>query len=160
MLYLELIDDPLDEGNLLIQEEILNSDPYFLKNAEGKQALTKEDIIEELLENTAYEARFYFIKNDNEHIGLIYYIPDKPQPHYGWLSLFIIHKNYQQHGLGKKSYQLFEDLVKKELLEVIRLCAQVENKRGGLFWRRNGYHKIGTTWDKKQHRINVYEKVL
>jgi hypothetical protein len=161
MLYLETIEDPLAEESLIIQEAILNSDQYYLKKAEGKQALTRENIIEDILENLTFDAKFSFIKNEGEYLGFIYYILDKPHEHYCWLSLFIIHEKFQKNRNGYKSYQLFEKMLREQhSIEKIRLCAHIANERGTNFWFQNGYERIGFTWDKKSLPINIYEKAL
>ncbi|MFN7252825.1 MAG: GNAT family N-acetyltransferase [Anaerobacillus sp.] len=161
MLYLEAMDDPLAEESLIIQEDILNSDQYFLHHAEGKLVLTREQIINEIFENSVLGASFYYIKQAEDCIGLIYYILGNPYDRYCWLSLFIIHKNYQKSGTGYKSYQLFEEKLRQmQSIDKIRLCAQVQNKRGNLFWERNGYNKIALSRDKKHFLINIYEKSL
>lgn len=161
MLAFEEINNPLAEESLVIQEAILNSDQYFLQKAEGKTVLTSDAIIEEIIENMAYDAKFSFIKNGEDYLGLVYYILDKPHEHYCWLSLFILHQKFQNTGFGFKSYQLLEDTLKTQYsIEKIILCAQVENKRGIQFWQRNGYKKVDTTWDKKQLLIDIFEKTL
>lgn len=58
-------------------------------------------------------------------------------------------------------YQLFEKTLKnKQSIDKIRLFVQARNRRGARFWKRNGYEKIGSSWDKKHFLIDIYEKTL
>ncbi len=159
MLSLEEILDPLSEESLSIQYNILNSDPYFLQNAEAKIEIPKVQIIHENLEYLSLGAKFHFVKKATKIVGLAHYVPYNPYDHTLWLSLFMIDKAYQKNKLGYEGYQLFEDfLLENHNVDKIRLCVQVQNKRGARFWERNGYKKIASTIDQKHQHIDIYDK--
>ncbi|WP_161568255.1 GNAT family N-acetyltransferase [Anaerobacillus alkaliphilus] len=161
MLSLEELQDPLSEESLEIQYAILNSDPYFLQHAEGKIEIPKVQIIQENLEYLSLGAKFYFLKKSTEIVGLAHYVPYNPYDHTLWLSLFIIDKAYQKNKLGYKGYLLFEDFLReKHNVDKIRLCVQVQNKRGARFWEQNGYKKVMSTIDQKNLHIDIYDKIF
>lgn len=148
MLNFKKIQDPLSKENLFVHEKILNSDPIFLKAAEGKNELTIAEIIQENNDNLTLGASFYYINQNNQPIGLINYLPVHPKDGCCWLGLFIIHKDFQQKGVGNESYQLFEKNLLQPTSSRVRLCVQKDNHRGAQFWQKQGYKEIAHSAEK------------
>ncbi|MCD8501318.1 MAG: GNAT family N-acetyltransferase [Bacillaceae bacterium] len=73
----------------------------------------------------------------------------------------MLHKHKQGNGVGHRSYQLLEETLKEEYNVVkIRLCVQVQNRKGVQFWQRNGFKKVGDSIDNNGLDIFLYEKVV
>lgn len=161
LITLILLDDPLSDSAIKIQYGILNSDRYFLNNAAGKNELSKNEIIIETEEYLRLGTKFYLILYDHEPIGMIHFLPFDPYSGCCWLSLFMLHKHKQKNGIGYRSYQLLEETLKQQYnVDKIRLCVQVQNRKGVQFWQRNGFKEIGYSIDNNGLDIHLYEKVV
>ena len=161
LITLRLLDDPLSDFAIKIQYDILNSDRYFLKNATGKSELSKNQIIIETEEYVRLGTEFYLILYDHEPIGITHFLPFDQYSRCCWLSLFMLHKDEQGNGIGHRSYQLLEETLKQQYdVEKIRLCVQVQNRKGTQFWQRNGFNKVGYSIDNNGLDIHLYEKVV
>jgi ribosomal protein S18 acetylase RimI-like enzyme len=126
----------------------------------GKNNLTDEDIEKENKQYLELGAKYFYIKQDEDPIGLIHFLPKNPHDNHTWIGLLIIHKEYQRNGLGSYALRLLENKLKGQDFDKVRLCVQNGNDNGAAFWNKNGFAKISTSTDGRKNQIDIYEKVL
>ncbi len=145
--------------NVSIQKYIMNSDSFFNQVVRGKNNLTEEDILKNNKQNLELGAKYFYIIEDEEPIGLIHYLPNNPFDNHCWIGLLIIHKAHQRTGLGSYALQLLENELDRHHINKVRLCVQTGNDNGAAFWGKKGFTKISTSTDSHNNPIDIYEKV-
>lgn len=150
----------LESIEVFIQKSIMNSDPFFNQIVVSKANLTDEDIEKENKQNLELGAKYFYIKQEDEPIGLIHFLPKNPNDNHTWIGLLIIHKEYQRNGLGGYALRLLEKKLKGQNIDKVRLCVQNGNDNGAAFWNKNGFTKISTSTDRHNNQIDIYEKIF
>ncbi|WP_240421770.1 GNAT family N-acetyltransferase [Paenibacillus periandrae] len=160
MISLIPVSNPLSSENLEIQKAIMNSQPLFNRLVVGKELLTVEDIIEENQKNVEYGEKLFHLKKDNEHVGLVTYLPQNPHDNCTWIGLLIIHNEHERNGIGTIAIELLEEKLKERKINRVRLCVQNGNIKGASFWNKHGFNKINSGFDNHKNQIDIYEKVF
>lgn len=139
-----------------VQEIVLSNKIYnALEN--GKETRSMKEMKEEFLNPATYS---YFIKVDQDYIGLIDYLPENPKDHYPWLGLLMIHEQWKGKGLGKRAYHLFEQSIKNSGKQAIRLGVLTNNREAKIFWESLGFIYYETKLFKEGREVDCYEKKL
>ncbi|WP_019914728.1 GNAT family N-acetyltransferase [Paenibacillus sp. HW567] len=158
MITLEPVADPLSAESIPLQAAILNSQPAFNLMVLHKEALTAEEIREENRQNLEMNEKMLYIKENNQYIGIITYLPNNPGDNAPWIGLFILHKSYAGQGIGSIALNVLERYLKQNNVTSARLAVQLENETGALFWTRNGFIKTSSSKDQHGNKVDVYEK--
>ncbi|WP_010172895.1 GNAT family N-acetyltransferase [Bacillus coahuilensis] len=143
----------LDE--LYIMQEILNSQPDYLKEENGKDFRTKKEIEQEFFQEGLLT---YFIKLEDTYIGLIHYMKNHKKDNAPWIGLLILHSWYVGHGFAQTAYHLLQESILKQYKEVY-IGIVPENHRARKFWERNKFKMV----EERQYRgsiVDVYKKSL
>ncbi|QRG65950.1 GNAT family N-acetyltransferase [Brevibacillus choshinensis] len=160
MIYLETVNDPISQENVQIHKSILNSHPSYNLVVVGKEFLTDEGIMTETSENLKMGEKTLHIKQDDECIGIITYLPESQHVKHTWIGLFAIHKNDEGGGVGTKAWGLFEQILLEQSINRVRLLVQNGNDRGASFWSKNGFVKINSQMDEHKNMVDVLGKQL
>ncbi|MHA6531741.1 GNAT family N-acetyltransferase [Paenibacillus sp. BAC0078] len=158
MITLEPVADPLSSESIELQAAILNSQPAFNLMVLHKEALTAEEIREENRQNLEMNEKMLFIKENNQYIGIVTYLPNNPSDNVPWIGLFILHRSYAGQGIGSIAVNVLERHLKQNNVTSARLAVQLENEIGALFWTRNGFIKTSSNRDQHGNKVDVYEK--
>jgi len=139
-----------------VKEIVLSNKAYnVLEN--GRETRSLKEIKEEFLNPATYS---YFIKADQDYIGLIDYLPENPKDHYPWLGLLMIHEQWKGKGFGKRAYHLFEESIINSGKQAIRLGVLTDNKYAKVFWESLGFIYYETKPFKEGREVDCYEKKL
>ncbi len=160
MLYLQPVAEPGSKENKRIIMSIMNSHPSYNRLVLGKALLTSGDIERDIKESLELGASSFYIKNDDEPVGLIDFLPENPRDKQAWIGLLIVHKNHEGNGIGSEALRLLEEQLLLQKVGKVRLGIHKGNDSGTAFWRKHGYINIKSTTDKHQNQVDIYEKVL
>ncbi|SFJ28485.1 Acetyltransferase (GNAT) family protein [Halobacillus dabanensis] len=125
-----------------IELEIMNSNPSYNKMSKNKSTINYKDILDEYEESNKLKTTRLLIKQEEHYIGLVDYCINNPSDHTPWISLFVIHKQFQGAGNSLRVFQRLEHLIRQEGKKKIRLAVHQENEKGLLFWNRLGFNKF------------------
>ncbi|RIW32500.1 GNAT family N-acetyltransferase [Bacillus salacetis] len=144
-----------------IELEIMNSNSSYNQMSKNKSIINYDDILSEYEESKKLNTTRLLIKQENNYIGLVDYCINNPSDNTPWISLFVIHKQFQGEGNSLGVFQQLEDLIRKEGKKKLRLAVHEENEKGILFWTRLGFNKIKEViFEGKPHYCLEIEKNL
>ena len=124
-----------------IEMDIMNSNQKYNSISKDKEMVEESDILKEFQESEELKVIRLFVKNDEKYIGIVDYCLNNPSDERTWISLFVIHKNYQGSGIAKKVYHEFEKMIRDKKKDSIRLAVHKINKQGISFWNSLGFVK-------------------
>ncbi|RDW18220.1 GNAT family N-acetyltransferase [Oceanobacillus arenosus] len=125
-----------------IEKEFMNSNIEYNLIAYGKEVLENDDILEIIKESEELQIERYFIKKDNEFIGILDFGMSSPRHNKPWLSLLAVHKKYQNLGYAKEIFKLYERLMRNKQVNVIQIAVHSTNKKALHFWTSLGFIKF------------------
>lgn len=121
--------------------EIYNSNGEFLINHMDKSVVTEEWIIQELkyMEEMDFKSCKIVERHTENILGIIDFKIDEET----YLSLLMIHKDFQGNGLGHIIYQGFEEYIESLKGKSIRIDVVTNYDSSVLkFWTHNGFVKL------------------
>ncbi|MFS1517290.1 GNAT family N-acetyltransferase [Bacillus sp. SCS-151] len=124
-----------------IELEIMNSNSNYNLMSKNKNTINFEDIQSEYEESKKLNTTRLLIKKNKSYIGLVDYCINNSSDNTPWISLFVIHKQYQGAGNSLVAYEHIENLIRQEQKEKLRLAVHKENSRGIDFWSKLGFKK-------------------
>ncbi|KGX83101.1 GNAT family N-acetyltransferase [Pontibacillus marinus] len=128
-----------DMNKAEIEINIMNSNPSYNLISKNKSTINLQDIRSEYEESNKLNTTRLFIKQDDNYIGLVDCCLNNPSDNFPWISLFVIHKEFQGKGKSVEAYYGFEELIKNKNKEKLRLAVHKENESGVSFWSKLGY---------------------
>ncbi|MCF6138435.1 GNAT family N-acetyltransferase [Pseudalkalibacillus berkeleyi] len=135
-----------------IELEIMNSNSSYNLLSKNKRTISFEDIKSEFEESKKLNTTRTLIKKSGKYIGLVDYCIENPSDHTPWISLFVIHKQYQGSRNSLEAFRYLEDLIRQEDKKKLRLAVHKENENGLLFWTKLGFNKFKeVVFDGKPH---------
>lgn len=121
--------------------EIYNSNKDFLKKHTNKENVTFDWLLEDLKETR--NAGFSPCKIVEKSTGKILGILDFKISSETYLSLFMLHHDYINRGIGKTVFKEFETYVKNNGSNAIRIdVVDSKNEDALRFWVKRGFVKI------------------
>jgi GNAT superfamily N-acetyltransferase len=151
-----MIFEPITENSIELALEIVNSNsPYnILEN--GNPLRSIKEVRSEFL-NTISDS--FLITMKNKHIGIIDFLKNNPKDNHPWIGLLMIKADYHSLGYGKKAYVSFEDKLKKQKYNKVRIGVLQENLIAIDFWKSLGFNfYCNSNWREKA--IDCFEKQL
>lgn len=127
---------PITEALLDSVIEILNSNSYYNILENGNPLRSIEEARSEFL-NQFTES--YLIVLENKYVGIIDFLNNNPKDNYPWIGLFMIHGDYHFNGYGKKAYLLFEERLKQQNFDNIRIAILPKNIGAKKYWTSLGF---------------------
>lgn len=115
---------------------IVNSNPQYNQLENGHPIRTMDEVSDEFLNP---DTKSYLVQLDEKNVGVIDYLMENPNDHYPWIGLFMIHRQFQSKGYGTTIYQAFEERLKNEGNDVVRLGVLETNDDGVTFWESLGF---------------------
>ena len=149
--------EKISKETLHIARDIVNSNKENNVLENGREERTLKEMEEEFL-NELTES--FFVKVNNEYVGVLDYLAENPKDQYPWLGLLMIHHGYQGRGYGKMAYSLFETEARKAGIQIIRLAVLTENISARAFWESQGYKRYETKPYKEGKEVDCFEKVI
>jgi len=147
---------PITEDILEFVLEILNSNSYYNILANGNPLRSIEEARSEFVNQTTDS---YLIILENRYIGIIDFLKNNPKDNCPWIGLLMIHGDYHSMGYGKKSYVLFEEKLKQQNFNNIRIGILQKNISAKKYWASLGFKFYGNSqWEGKL--IECFEKQL
>ena len=121
--------------------EVYNSNTLFLENHMDTQQVTFEWVTEEVesMKRAGFCSCKAVDKNSRKIVGIIDFKIDEE----AYLSLLMIHKDYENMGFGKQIYKAFEEYAKSRKSKYIRLDVVTGySDKVVNFWIGNGFEKF------------------
>jgi len=147
---------PITEDLLDIVLEILNSNPHYNILENGNPLRTIEETRNEFL-NPNTESYLIFL--ENKYIGIIDFLKNNPNDNCPWIGLLMIHGEHHSKGYGKLAYNLFEEKLKQQDLNKVRIGILRENTGAKKYWTSLGFKFYANKkWGEKE--IECFEKQL
>jgi GNAT superfamily N-acetyltransferase len=151
-----IIFEPITEVSIDLALEIVNSNSSYNILENGKPSRSIEEVTSEFL-NQATDS--FIIKLKNKHIGIIDFLKNNPKDNYPWIGLLMIHGDYHSLGYGKKVYVSFEEKLKLQKFNNVRIGVLQKNSSAREFWISLGFEFYGNSgWKGKI--VDCYEKQL
>ncbi|SNR91696.1 Acetyltransferase (GNAT) domain-containing protein [Anaerovirgula multivorans] len=152
MINFQLITEDLLEFVL----EILNSNSYYNILENGNPLRSIEEARSEFL-NQATDS--YLIILGNKYVGIIDFLKNNPKDNCPWIGLLMIHGDYHSMGYGKKVYVSFEEKLKQQNFDNIRIGILQKNVGAKKYWASLGFkfYKNGQCQGKL---VECFEKRL
>ena len=147
---------PITEDLLDIVVEILNSNTHYNILENGVPSRTIEEAKNEFLNQNTES---YLIFLENKYIGIIDFLKNNPNDNCPWIGLLMIHGKYHSKGYGKMAYNLFEENLKQQKCNKVRIGVLQENKTAKKFWTSLGF-KFYASKQWKDKTIECFEKQL
>ncbi len=146
----------------LLDEEvaILNSDSFYNRISKDKECLTLQDITAEIEDGKRMGAERFLIQEGGEYVGVLEFLMKNPNDGCTWLGLLQIRKDAQSKGYGRKTMDLFNDIMQQREVERFRLGVIEGNEPGHRFWNRQGMLPVKSSVNQDGKTIVVYEKEL
>lgn len=119
-----------DISKWMIELEIMNSNPDYNLLSKNKRSISIEDIHAEYDESKELNTTRLLIKQEEHYIGLVDYCLRNRTDNNPWISLFVIHRQFQGGGNSAAAYQQVEQLIRQEAQGKIRLAVHKENVKG------------------------------
>ncbi len=152
----------IDTTNIADAIKIYNSNTEFLMHHLGENHIDESFLKNELEEMLAHGFTSNYILVDNEPIGILDYMINAEG--YVYLSLLMLTKEKQKKGLGTIIYKYFENWVRNEGANIIRIDVVDDYENNVLpFWEKMGVEakrRDELTWGNKKSSVSVMEKVL
>lgn len=136
--------------NKALKLYIANSDFFNLLSIE--EGLGKEEITEKTVKkdfnmlpfgrNLNSKSYCLIMNEQNEDIGIIDILKDYPKKNTAYVILFVIDKNMQRKGIGKKIFLELEQVLKEKGYKSIMLSVLKSNPAGEKFWSSIGFEKV------------------
>lgn len=151
-----MVFQPITEDLLDIVLEILNSNPHYNILENGNPLRTKEEARNDFL-NSNTESYLVFL--ENKYAGIIDFLKNNPNDNCPWIGLFMIRGEHHFKGYGKTAYNLFEERLKQQSLNKVRIGILSENIGAKKFWTSLGFKFYANKqWNEKE--IECFEKHL
>jgi GNAT superfamily N-acetyltransferase len=143
-----------------VEESIANSDPYFNMVSKGKEAFTREEILEEMKTSAEVGAERFILKEGTTPVAAIEYLMENKNDQCTWLGLLQVKKEFQGKGYGTRILQQIEELFKSKQVEKYRIGVIAENEPGLRFWQKQGFQKVRSVMNEDQKEVFVFEKAI
>lgn len=127
---------PITEDLLEFALEILNSNPHYNILENGDPLRTIEEARNEFLNQNTDS---YLIILENKYIGIIDFLKNNPKDNCPWIGLLMIHGKYHSIGYGKEAYILFEEKLKQQNFDNVRIGILQENTGAKKYWTSLGF---------------------
>jgi RimJ/RimL family protein N-acetyltransferase len=145
---------------ITIEEAIINSDINFNVLSKNKEILTIDEIIQEIKSGASIGAKRFLVKEDEEYIGILEYLPINPSDQTTWLGLLLIKNEHQTKGFGTQVLNLFEEKLVRQDVKKYRIGVIKENEKAHKFWSRQGFNRINQVTNEDGKEVIIYEKNL
>ncbi|SMQ78246.1 Acetyltransferase (GNAT) domain-containing protein [Bacillus sp. OV166] len=135
---------------------IVNSNPTYNILENGNPLRSIKEVSSEFLTQITDS---FLIIHENKHIGIIDFLKNNPKDNYPWLGLLLIHGDYHSLGYGKKAYVSFEEKLKQQKFNIVRIGVIQKNLNAIEFWKSLGFkYYANSTWRGKG--VDCFEKHL
>ncbi|MDR4947243.1 GNAT family N-acetyltransferase [Neobacillus cucumis] len=148
--------EPITENSIELALEIVNSNSTYNILENGNPLRSIEEVSSEFL-NTISDS--FLIIMENKYIGIIDFLNNNPKDNHPWIGLLMIKGDYHSLGYGKKAYASFEDKLKKQKFNKVRIGVLQGNLIAIEFWKSLGFKFYGNSnWRGKT--VYCFEKQL
>ncbi|ABR48162.1 GCN5-related N-acetyltransferase [Alkaliphilus metalliredigens QYMF] len=147
---------PITEELLEFVLEIVNSNSDYNILENGNPLRTIEEVRSEFLNETTDS---YLIILENKYVGIIDFLKNNPKDNHPWIGLLMIHGDDHYRGYGKKAYVLFEEILKQQKTDKIRIGILQKNSSAKAYWTSLGFKFYDNRrWEGKL--IECFERQL
>jgi len=148
--------EPITEDLLEFVLDILNSNSYYNILENGNPSRSIEEA-RSIFINQVTDS--YLIIWGNKYIGVIDFLKNNPKDNCPWIGLLMIHGDYHSIGYGKKAYVSFEEKLKQQNFNNIRIGILQKNIAAKKYWSSLGFKfYMNSHWEEKL--IECFEKQL
>ncbi|MBY0415261.1 MAG: GNAT family N-acetyltransferase [Bdellovibrionales bacterium] len=145
-------------------QDILDSAPTYYLKVEGVPKINGAaiKIFEDLPPNGTLDKKFvYIIEYNHLSIGIAEFNVGYPNDFTAFIGLFLLDEKMQGKGIGRKSYEALETLIKKQFcVNVIELAVNDTNDIGMKFWTNLGFERNGRSRENQGLLVTSHVYVL
>ena len=117
---------------------------------------TQEDALSDLKEWSKEGDKLYFINYENQNVGFVHLGSRGCEP--DWLENIFVLKDFQNKGIGTRTIELVEEIV-KEYSECLYIEVAARNTKVIRLYHRIGYDCLNTLTIRKDFNKEKYERV-
>lgn len=147
---------PVEPDDLDTIQDIVNSNTAYNRMENGRPERSREELLEQL----SPDQHSLMIRLDGRAIGLLQYLDRNPKDGYPWLGLLMIHEELKGKGYGKAVYAAFEQRLKREGKQSVRIGVIPENEPAKGFWSSLGFRYYATKMANIGIEVHCYEKAF
>jgi RimJ/RimL family protein N-acetyltransferase len=154
----------MDPQSLL---RVFNSNPDFIDDSEGrvgKFAYTLDEVKAWAMfqQPNRTHQRYFAIRPQRsaELIGMGDLLTPHPRGNYAALGLLIMHRDWQDQGLGGEAANAIETMLASEGWRELELVVLKVRPRSRRFWEKCGYRYVGDSLNETQQPCWVFRKAL
>ncbi|TCM92847.1 L-amino acid N-acyltransferase YncA [Paenibacillus sp. BK033] len=147
---------PVEPADLDTVQDIVNSNTAYNLMENGRPERSREELLEQL----SPDQHSLLIRLDGRAIGLLQYLDENPKDGYPWLGLLMIHDRLKGKGYGKAAYASYEQRLKQEGKQSVRIGVIPENEPAKRFWGSLGFQYYATKLANIGIEVDCYEKAL
>ncbi|NIK69197.1 GNAT family N-acetyltransferase [Paenibacillus sp. BK720] len=147
---------PVEPADLDTVQDIVNSNTAYNLMENGRPERSREELLEQL----SPDQHSLLIRLDGRAIGLLQYLDENPKDGYPWLGLLMIHDRLKGKGYGKAAYAAYEQRLKQEGKQSVRIGVIPENELAKRFWSSLGFQYYATKLANIGIEVDCYEKAL
>ena len=155
-----LIWEKTGPANLLRELALRNTDSFYNRVAEGKEALAPADIEADRSEAEKLGAERFLLLRDGEDVGVIDYLDRNPADGYAWLGFLFIAGPHRKQGLAHEALTGYAARMKERGLRVCRLGVVEGNAPGRRFWEARGFAFLDRKALANGTPVDVYERMI
>lgn len=131
--------------------EVFNACAYVGQWDKTFQVVSEEEMIEVVEqslgvrgnENGRFRMYSVYWKEPNQIVAYFHLTTGAPKPHITWISMFVVHPDYQKHQFGQEiTNSLWAELEKLEEITAVWLDVYLTNWPALRFWLLNGFNTI------------------
>ncbi|MCE5173615.1 GNAT family N-acetyltransferase [Paenibacillus profundus] len=142
------------------EEAIINSNPLFNLISRNKEMISTEEVLDDIQQAHRIGAQRMLLKENQDYIGILEYLPVNPADQCSWLGLLLISGELQSKGYGSQAVVLFEEYIRSQGVSKYRIGVITKNTRAHLFWMRQEFKRINSKTNGNNKEILIYEKNL
>jgi len=150
---------PVTQEKFDLLKKIVNSNQEYNTLSDGHSNLTDEEIREMYESSNSQGAIMNFVMDGWRPVGVIDFLMENPSDKMPWLGLLMIDSDYQGQGYAVEALKKYENLMRDQGKEKVRLGVIKENVHALKFWANRGFtfyeEKLGDKWT-----VLCFEKVL
>lgn len=122
--------------------------------------ISAEEVLEDIQQAHRIGAQRLLLKENQDYIGILEYLPVNPSDQCTWLGVLLISGELQSKGYGSQAVLLFEEDMRNQGISKYRIGVITKNTRAHLFWMRQGFKRINSKTNSNSKEILIYEKNL
>jgi RimJ/RimL family protein N-acetyltransferase len=145
---------PVTAADLPALLPVYNSNPFFLKLAEGKPEVTLEDLARDFEDRGREGAHHVLLRTrDGATVGVVQVLEENPNDGRAWLGLLVLHAEWQRRGLAREVVEALSRWLRDNGRDELRLGVLGKNARVVAAWAALGFRGLDVIESERWGRV-------